>query len=133
MTTALVTAKSGDKVKKVTDRLSEAREHDVDLDAVAVVDSDGRLLGDVDVLEILFALRASSDTRMSAVLDEEEVVTVHPKTPVREVANQLVETRRHSLVVVDDDGRPIGRILADDVLDALVPTKGRFHFPRLLS
>jgi CBS domain-containing protein/sporulation protein YlmC with PRC-barrel domain len=133
MTTALVTAKSGDKVKKVTDRLSEARDHDVDLDAVAVVDSDGRLLGDVDVLDILFALRASADTRMSALLDEEDVVTVQPKTSVHEVANQLVETRRRSMVVVDDDGRPIGRILADDVLDAVVPTKGRFHFPRLLS
>ena len=133
MTTALVTAKSGDKVKKVTDRLSEARDHDVDLDAVAVVDSDGRLLGDVDVLDILFALRASADTRMSALLDDEDVVTVQPKTSVHEVANQLVETRRRSMVVVDDDGRPIGRILADDVLDAVVPTKGRFHFPRLLS
>ncbi len=133
MTTALVTAKSGDKVKKVTDRLSEARDHDVDLDAVAVVDSDGRLLGDVEVLDILFALRASSDTRMSALLDEEDVVTVHPKTPINDVANQLVETRRRSMVVVDDDGRPIGRILADDVLDAVVPTRGRFHFPRLLS
>ena len=133
MTTALVTAKSGDKVKKVTDRLSEARDHDVDLDAVAVVDSDGRLLGDVDVLDILFALRASADTRMSALLDEEDVVTVQPKTSVHEVANQLVETRRRSMVVVDDEGRPIGRILADDVLDAVVPTRGRFHFPRLLA
>ena len=44
MTTALVTAKSGDKVKKVVDRLSEARAHGADLDAVAVVDDDGRLL-----------------------------------------------------------------------------------------
>jgi hypothetical protein len=37
------------------------------------------------------------------------------------------------MVVVGEDGHPLGRILADDVLDALVPTKGRFHFPRLLS
>ncbi len=133
MTTALVTAKSGEKVKKVTDRLSEARVHDVDLDAVAVVDSDGRLLGDVDVLDILFALRADADTRMSALLGDEDVVTVNPHAKAQEVAGQLVETRRHSLVVVDEDGHPIGRILADDVLDALVPTKGRFHFPRLLS
>ena len=44
MTTALVTAKSGEKVKKVVDRLSEARAHGADLDAVAVVDDDGRLL-----------------------------------------------------------------------------------------
>ena len=133
MTTALVTAKSGEKVKKVTDRLSESRAHDVDLEAVAVVDSDGRLVGDVPLLDILLALRADSDTRMSALLGDEDVVTVNPHAKAAEVAGQLVEARRHSLVVVDEDGCPIGRILADDVLDALVPTKGRFHFPRLLS
>jgi CBS domain-containing protein len=133
MTTTLVTAKSGDKVTKVVEHLSEARAHDVDLDAVAVVDSDGRLLGDVGLLDILLALRGSADTRMSALLDEEDVVTVEPHASADTVARQLIEARRHSMVVVDDDGRPIGRILADDVLDALVPTKGRFHFPRLLS
>lgn len=133
MTTTLVKAKSGDKVKKVVERLSEARAHDIDLDAVAVVDSDGRLLGDVGLLDILLALRGSADTRMSALLDDEDVVTVEPHTPAGAVARQLIEARRHSMVVVDDEGRPIGRILADDVLDALVPTKGRFHFPRLLS
>jgi CBS domain-containing protein len=133
MTTALVTAKSGDKVKKVADRLTEARIHDVDLDAVAIVDSDGRLVGDVTMLDLLLALRADADTRMSALLEEEDVVTVSPHESANEVATLLIETRRLSMVVVGDDGRPLGRILADDVLDALVPTKGRFHFPRLLS
>ena len=60
-------------------------------------------------------------------------MTVHPHAAANDVAGQLVEARRLSLVVVDDDGKPIGRILADDVLDALVPIKGRFHFPRLLT
>jgi CBS domain-containing protein len=133
MTTALVTAKSGEKVKKVADRLSEARTHGVDLDAVAVVDDDGRLLDDVAVLDILLALRADSDTRMSALFGDEDMVTVSPHASADEVAGQLIEARRHSMVVVDENGCPIGRILADDVLDALVPTKGRFHFPRLLS
>jgi CBS domain-containing protein/sporulation protein YlmC with PRC-barrel domain len=133
MTTTLVTAKSGEKVKKVVDRLSEARHHEVDLDAVAVVDGDGRLLGDVTVLDVLLALRADPDTRMSALLGDEDVVTVSAHASARDVAGQLVEARRHSMLVVDDEGRPVGRILTDDVLDALVPTKGRFHFPRLLS
>ena len=118
MTTALVTAKSGDKVKKVVDRLSEARAHGSDLDAVAVVDDDGRLLSDVSVLDVLLALRTSTDTRMSALLGDEDVVTVSPHTSAGDAARQLIEARRHSMVVVDDDGRPIGRILADDVLDA---------------
>jgi len=133
MTTALVTARSGEKVKKVVDRLSGARTHGVDLDAVAVVDDDGRLLDDVAVLDVLLALRADPDTRMSALLGDEDVVTVSPHASADEVAGQLIEARRHSMVVVDESGCPIGRILADDVLDALVPTKGRFHFPRLLS
>jgi hypothetical protein len=30
-------------------------------------------------------------------------------------------------VVVDDEGRPLGRILADDVVDALTPRRGRLH------
>jgi CBS domain-containing protein/sporulation protein YlmC with PRC-barrel domain len=133
MTTALVTATSGDKVQMVADRLSEARSHDVDLDAVAVLDPEGRLIGDVSLLDLLLALRADPHTRMSALLDEEDVVTVSPHDSANDVAARLIETRRLSMVVVGDDGRPVGRILADDVLDALVPTKGRFHFPRLLS
>jgi CBS domain-containing protein/sporulation protein YlmC with PRC-barrel domain len=133
MTTTLVTATSGEKIKKVVDRLSDARTHDVDLDAVAVLDSDGRLIGDVSVLDILLALREDTSTRMSALLKDEDVVTVSAHESAKDVAGQLVEARRQSMVVVNDDGCPIGRILADDVLDALVPTKGRFHFPRLLS
>lgn len=133
MTTTIVTAKSGDKVKKVADKLSDARYHEVDLDAVAVVDDEGRLLDDVHVLDLLLALRASNETRMSALLGEEDVVTVTPHASAGDVAARLIETRRHSIMVVDDEGRPVGRILADDLLDVLVPTKGRFHFPRLLS
>ncbi len=129
MTTALVTAKSGEKIKKVVDRLSESRAHGADLDAVAVVDSDGRLLGDVTVLDILLALRTSSDTRMSALLGDEDVVTVSPHASAGEVAGQLVEARRHSMVVVDEDGAPIGRILADDVLDALGTDQGPLPLP----
>ena len=132
MTTTLVTATSGTKVRKVVDRLAELRGHGPDIDAVAVVDSDGRLVGDVTLVDILLALRADSATRMSALLGE-ELLTIDAHVPVSEVAGKLVESRRHSLVVVDEDSHPIGRILADDVLDALVPTKGRFHFPRLLS
>ena len=70
---------------------------------------------------------------MSALLGDEDVGDGDTRTTsANEVAGQLVEARRHSMVVVDESGDPIGRILADDVLDALVPTKGRFHFPALV-
>jgi hypothetical protein len=35
-------------------------------------------------------------------------------------------------VVVDDEDRPLGRILADDLVDALVPERGKLRFPRFL-
>jgi CBS domain-containing protein len=133
MTSALVVATTNDTVTEVVQRLFESREHDVDLDAVAVVNEDHRLVGDITLLQILLTMQSAPESRVSSLLGDEDVVTVRPHASADEVSGQLVEARRLSLVVVDDDGRPIGRILADDVLDALVPTKGRFHFPRLLS
>jgi CBS domain-containing protein len=133
MTSALVVATTNDTVTEVVDRLTAARGHDVDLDAVAVVNKEGHLVGDITLLTILLTLHESPDTRVSTLLGDEDVVTVDPHSSADEVADQLVEARRLSLIVVDHEGRPIGRILADDVLDALVPTKGRFHFPKLLT
>jgi CBS domain-containing protein/sporulation protein YlmC with PRC-barrel domain len=133
MTSALVVASARDKVGKVVKRLADARNHDTDLDAVAVVNEAGQLVGDVTVLTLLLALQATPEARVSSLLEDEDAVTVGPHDPADKVAEKLVEARRLSLVVVDHDGRPMGRILADDLLDVLVPTKGRFHFPRLLS
>jgi len=47
------------------------------------------------------------------------------------VIERLVESRGSSVVVIDPDGHPIGRILADDVIDALVSKRTRVRFPRL--
>ncbi|MGH9292763.1 MAG: CBS domain-containing protein, partial [Acidimicrobiales bacterium] len=62
----------------------------------------------------------------------EEPITVGPQASIADVAAQLIEARRSSVLVVDG-GCPVGRILADDVVDALLPERGRLHFPRLLQ
>jgi CBS domain-containing protein len=49
------------------------------------------------------------------------------------VVDRLVDSRATSVVVVDGDDRPVGRILADDLIDALVPDRNRFRFPRILK
>ncbi|MEU2775255.1 CBS domain-containing protein, partial [Streptomyces sp. NPDC007162] len=59
--------------------------------------------------------------------------TVQAGTSLPEAADQLVAARASSLLVVDDSGRPIGRILADDLLDAILPERGRLHFRRFLQ
>jgi CBS domain-containing protein len=65
--------------------------------------------------------------------DHTETETVTPDADVQEVAARLIDSRRSSVLVVDEEGRPLGRILADDIVDALTPDHGRLHFPRLLK
>jgi len=129
MTTVLVTARPEERVSEVARRLAEMVDHSLEVDAVAVVDEEGRLLGDLTLFDLVIA---PADASMGELLREERPVTVRPDAPVDEVASQLTEARRSSLLVLDDDGRPVGRILADDVVDALMG-RSRLHFPRLLQ
>jgi CBS domain-containing protein len=130
MTTNLVVAGLDETVADVRERLREARDHSTDIDAVAVIDLHGLVVDDLSLYELAVA---EPGQLVSELISDASPVTVTPGTEVREVASQLIESRRGSVVVVDDDGRPLGRILADDVVDSLTPERGRFHFPRLLQ
>ncbi|HEX3425414.1 MAG TPA: CBS domain-containing protein [Acidimicrobiales bacterium] len=130
MTTNLITATRDATVSHVRQQLREERDHRGDIDAVAVVDDGGHYLGDVSLYDLAIA---EDDQVVDGFVEDAEPVTVSAEAELREVASQLTESRRSSVVVVNDEDRPIGRILADDVIDALMPERGRFHFPRLLS
>jgi Mg/Co/Ni transporter MgtE len=130
MTTSLVLATPDEGVGAVRDRLRSEQEHRGEIDAVAVVDEAGCYLDDVALYDVAIA---RDEQTVHDLLGDAEAVTVTVTAELREVAAQLTESRRSSVVVVDDEGHPIGRILADDVIDALLPERGRFHFPRLLS
>ncbi len=54
-----------------------------------------------------------------------------PDAPLDEVVERFIDSRGSSLLVIDDDDRPVGRILADDLVDALVPDRGKVRFLRL--
>jgi CBS domain-containing protein len=134
MTTRLMVAAEHDTVADVRARLAEWAEHRNEIDAVVVCDAQRRVVADVPLFDLLIApagqmlhglLRDSSSTHIDPVV-------VDPQADVSEVAAALVESRRSSLLVVDADRHPLGRILADDVLDALTPESDRLHFPRLL-
>jgi len=129
MTSFLVTALPTDTVEAVRARLAEADEHGCDIDAVVVLDAEERLIDDVT----LFAVAtAPANATMGDLVQEEPPVTVSPKAELMEVAEQLIASRRSSVLVTNED-RVLGRILADDVVDALLPGKTRRHFPRLLQ
>ena len=130
MTPAVISVPASATVGSVRDRMRQQADHDVDLDGVVVVDDDGRLVDDVTVLELFLA---DPDTQVAALVGPPWPVVVTPNDPIDQVVDQLIDSRRTSVVVVDEDTRPIGRIMADDVIDALVSDRGRFRFPRLLS
>lgn len=128
MTTMFVKALPEETVGDVKALLESQREHREEIDGVLVVDADGLLLGEVPLFDLLLA---DPQTVVSDLISEEPVV-VEPSTSIGEVAEKLIGSRRFSIVVAVDQ-RPVGRILADDIIDALSPERGRFHFPRLLS
>lgn len=134
MTTLVVTVGRDRTVAQVRAELAAQAEHRAEIDAVAVVDADGRLLSDI----ALFDLTVAEDSTLVGELADwlaqfGPPVTVGPDTRADQVAEQLVAARVSSVLVVDDDGRPLGRILADDVLDSLLPERGRLHFRRFLQ
>jgi CBS domain-containing protein len=125
MNTALVIASVLDTVEHVRILLRTKR-HVADLDAVVVVDEKGQLVDDVSLEELLLAEVA---TPLAELVGPPWPVSVTPNTPVRRVADRMLDARRLSAVVVDDQRHPIGRILADDVLQALLPGLG-LRLPR---
>jgi CBS domain-containing protein len=134
MTTLLVTARRDQTVAQVRAELAGAAEHRTEIDAVAVIDATGRLLADL----ALFDLTVAEDAAVIGDLADWRAqfgppVTVRADTRIDQVAEQLVAARASSVLVTDEDDRPLGRILADDVLDGLLPERGRLHFRRFLQ
>lgn len=133
MTTTLVRATAEETIGAVRERLAERAEHRAVIDAVAVVDEQGLLIADIPLFDLVVT---APERTLAEVLTGEELpaaLTVHADAGVGQVASRLIESRHSSILVVDDERRPLGRILADDVIDALTPDQGRLHFPRLLQ
>ncbi len=61
------------------------------------------------------------------------VHTVRPEEHCREVARIMGEYNLLALPVLDDLGRMLGLVTADDVLDLMLPESMRRHLPRLFS
>lgn len=130
MTTYLVRVEPHRTVSEVRELLREQTEHRADVDAVTVVDGDGVVVQDVGLFDLL---TAAPELAIVDATGGEDAVTVAPGASLGEVVERFIDSRRRSMLVVDDAGRPVGRILADDLVDALAPGRGRIRFPRLLA
>lgn len=131
MTSRIIVVERGATVAEARRRLLANKDHLGDIDGVLVVDEQGCLIDDVSMGELFMA---EPDQHLGRLSHRPNPVTVTTDVPLEEVVDAFVENRGSSIVVVDDDGCPIGRILADDVVDALLPERAhRRPFSGLLS
>jgi Mg/Co/Ni transporter MgtE len=133
MTTTLVQAGPDSTIGEVKRAVADLAGHREEIDAVVICSADGELVADLPLFDLVTHTNKTTVAEVLAAGGWPEALTVPPDASVADVADQLVRTRHSSLLVVSEDGRPLGRILADDVLDALLPERGRLHFPRLLQ
>jgi CBS domain-containing protein len=131
MTTVLFTF---DADLTVTDarRILEEAEDIARLESILVLDTDGTLLDDILMIDLFMA--GPEDT-LRSLIGSPWPVTVTVDASIEDVIESFVENRGSSIVVLDEDEKPIGRILADDVVDALIPQheSSRRPFTRLLA
>lgn len=130
MNTTFLTAQSHETVEDVRENLKTLKTETGNLEAIVMTNRQGKFIYDLPLVELLIA---KPTDKLEKLVKLPVAVTADAHDPIKRVAELLVESRRSSLVVLDDKQRPIGRILADDVVDALLPDYGRFHFPRLWS
>ena len=99
MTTNLVLVRPDQTVGEVRRILRAEAEHQADVDAVIIVDEDGRVVHDLGLFELLVA---ASDDLVIDVAGPPEPVTVEPETTLDDVIEQFIDSRGSSLLVVDD-------------------------------
>ena len=124
MTSKMVILEATQTVKQARKRVLEQENSDVQ--CIVVVDKKGRLLHDLNLLT-LFA--AKTDELIGNLMSQSAPMTVEPDAKLEEVIEMLTANRGGSLVVVDEKNKPLGRILADDVVDALVDERRKNIWP----
>jgi CBS domain-containing protein len=122
MTTRIVTVLTTATVAEVRTELRGLTDHQADIDCVLVVDDDGRVVDDITMFELF---TSEPEIEVGTLVGAPWPFTVAAETSLPEVVDRVVESRGTSVIVADEAGRPIGRILVDDVVDALVAAGGR--------
>ena len=88
---------------------------------VCVVDDEGKLAGAVPLLQLL---RAGEEKQVSDLL-EAPIPTVAVEADVPEVARVMTDYNLTAMPVLDGDGKAVGVIAVDDVLELLLPEEWR--------
>jgi CBS domain-containing protein len=119
MTTHILIVKESDSVSDALKLLVDHRERDIS-DGVTVVDSKGKLLDHIQIIELI---AAKPSEKLETLVKAPFPTAVGIDTPLEDVIEEFSNNRGSSVIVVDEKGKPVGRILADDIIDAMVPAE----------
>ena len=108
--------KESETVDDAIGRVRALVEDDIQVQVVYVVDEEERLVGIVDIAQLLLHRRE----KKIAELVEPVLAKVQPDLDQEQVAQLFKKYGIFSLPVVDKEGRLLGRILHDDVIDVVV-------------
>lgn len=108
--------RQSDTVDDAINRVRELVEDDIAVHVVYVVDDEERLTGVVEITRLLLHRKE----KKIADLIEPPIAKVLPDVDQEQVARLFKKYGIYSLPVVDKEGRLLGRILHDDVIDVVV-------------
>lgn len=127
MTSAMVLVQPAMTVREVRVLVAEhVRDHG-EIDAVIAIDDEQRVIDDITIVELFLA---EPDDSIESLIAPPWPITVTPEADEDEVAERLLQARHSSLIVVDVEGRPLGRVFTDDVIDALTGQADKRQRPR---
>ena len=118
MNSHMLITHEADTVASALALLVEHRGRDIS-DGVVVVDAKGKLLDHIQIIELIAAKPGAT---LSSLMGPPYPTSVNLNTRLDEVIDEFANNRGSSIIVVDEKNKPVGRILADDLVDALAAT-----------
>jgi Mg/Co/Ni transporter MgtE len=114
MTSDLITIGSDATVADAVAELTVARDRPDQVASIVVMDGT-RAVAEISAAQLL----GLAPDRPLSELSTSPLVTIEAHASMGEVIEAIADHRGTGLLVLDDVGMPIGRILADDVVDVL--------------
>ncbi|MDA0259875.1 MAG: CBS domain-containing protein [Actinobacteria bacterium] len=118
MTSHMLITHEDDTVASALALLVKHKSRDIS-DGIVVVDARGKLLDHIQIIELI---AAKPSAKLSSLMGPPYPTTVNLNTRLDEVIDEFANNRGSSIIVVDEKNKPVGRILADDLVDALAST-----------
>lgn len=112
MTPDYIAVKRSWNVDRVLSHIRKYGKDSETIDVIYVIDSNGILLDDIRIREVLLA---DPETKVSALMDS-RLIALNVKDPQEEVINVFRMNNRVALPVTDDENILLGIVTVDDIL-----------------